>query len=148
MTFTRAREVATETEDAAKVAKETVFGSIHKRVQKVKSFLRIYKKAATSLSTEKDKGKCHCCGKAGYLALDCYFKNATCNYCKLQGYLESVCRKKKSKTPTKTAKIISVCNATNAVDNFCRVPKLQILLYINSQEVRMELDTAIGGNFL
>ena len=48
LTFTRAREVATETEDAAKIAKETVFGSIHKRVQKVKSFLQIYKKAATS----------------------------------------------------------------------------------------------------
>ena len=147
-TFTRAIKVTTETEDAAKVAKKTVFGSIPKRVQKVKSFLQIRKKAATSLSTEKDKGKCHCCGKAGYLAPDCYFKNATCNYCKLQGHLESVCRKKKSKTPTKVAKIISVCNATNAANNFCRVPKLQIPVYINSQEVRMELDTATEGSFL
>ena len=38
LTFTRAIEVATETEDAAKVAKKTVFGSIPKRVQKIKSF--------------------------------------------------------------------------------------------------------------
>ena len=46
------------------------------------------------------------------------------------------------------AKIISVCNAKNASDNFCKVPKLQISVYINSHEVRMELDTATGGNFL
>ena len=100
-------EVATETEDAAKIAKETVFGSIAEHVH-------------------KDKGKCYRCGKAGHLAPDCYFKNATCNYYKLQGHLESVCRKKKAKRQPKTAKMISVCNATNASDNFCRVPILQI----------------------
>ena len=55
---------------------------------------------------------------------------------------------KEKQTPIKTAKIISFCNATNALDNFCRVPKLPIPIYINSQEVRIELDTATGGNFL
>ena len=142
-TFTRTIDVAAEIEDAAKVAKETVFGSIPERVQKAKGFLQTQKKV---LSTEKHKGKCYRCEKAGHLAPDCYFKNATCNYCKLQGHLESVCPKKKSKASIKTAKFIFVCNATDASDNFCRVPKLQIPVYINSQEVRMELDTATGRN--
>ena len=38
LTFTRAIEVTAETEDAVKVAKETVFGSIPERVQKVNVF--------------------------------------------------------------------------------------------------------------
>ena len=108
-------------------------------------FSQAYKKV---LSTEKDIGKCYRCGKADYLAPDCHFKNAACDYCKLEGHLESVFRKTKSKVPIKTARITYVCNATIASDNFCRVPKLQIPVYINSQEVRMELDTTTGGIFL
>ena len=133
-----------------------MFGSISQRVKKVKSFSQTHKKVATSSSTEKDKGKCCRRGKAGH---HCYIKNATCNYCKLPGHLNSVCRNKKSKAPIKMARIISVYNATNVSDrrcrvcsdnvsdNFCAVLKLQILVYINSQEVRMKLDTAAKGNF-
>ena len=73
LTFTRAIEVVTETEDAAKVTKETVFRSIPKLVQKVRY------------------------GKVCHLAPDCYFKNTTCNYCKLRGHLESVSGQRKLK---------------------------------------------------
>lgn len=38
LTFTRAVQVATETEEAARVAKKTVFGSIPERIHTVKSF--------------------------------------------------------------------------------------------------------------
>ena len=41
----RTIEVATETEDAAKVAKETVYGSNSQQVHKVKSFQKGSKKA-------------------------------------------------------------------------------------------------------
>ena len=44
LTFTHAIKVATETEDAAKVAKETVFGFIPERVQKVKGFFKLTRK--------------------------------------------------------------------------------------------------------
>ena len=164
-TVTRAIEVAIETEDAAKVAKETVFGSIPERVYKVKSFWQTRKKFATSSSIEKDKGKFYRCGQAGHLVIvifighcyfichcyfillfigHCYFKNATCNYCKLQGHLNLFAGKEKQNV-NKNGKFISVCNASY---NFCRVTKLQISVYINSQQVCMELDTATGGNFL
>ena len=149
LTFARAIEVATETEDAAKVAKETVFGSISESVNKVKSFQHTPKRTTSHPpSTEKDKAKCYRCGKVGHIAPDCHFKNAICNYCKLQGHLESVCRKKKNKISTKSVKSIYACNVTNASNNFCRVPKLQVPVYINSQQVCFELDTATGGNFL
>ena len=106
--------------------------SIPERVHKVKSFSPTYKKVVTFSSTEKDKGKCYRCGKAGHLAPDCYFKNATCNYCKLEVIWNLFAGKRKAKRQKKTAKIISVCNAINASDYFCRVPKLQIPVYINS----------------
>ena len=83
LTFTRAIKVAAETEDAAKVAKETVFGSISERVQKVNSVSQAHKKVS---SIEKNKRKCYRCGKAGH----CYFKNATCNYCKLQSHFRNL----------------------------------------------------------
>ena len=82
LNFTCAIEVTTKTEDAAKVAERTVFGSFSEGVHKVRSFKNINKKSAISNSSqEKDKGKCYRCGKSGHLALDCRFKDATCNYC-------------------------------------------------------------------
>ena len=81
LTFTRAIEVVTETEDAAKVAKETVFRSIPKRVQKVKFFANSHKRVATSSFTEEDQGKCYRCGKAGHLAPDCYLKKRSFEIC-------------------------------------------------------------------
>ena len=91
MTFACAIEVATETENAAKVAKEIVFGLIPEQVQKVKGFSQARNKVSF---IETNKGKCYSCEKGRHLALDCYFMNATCNYCKLQVYLESIFRKK------------------------------------------------------
>ena len=149
LTFARAIEIATETEDAAKVAKETVFGSPSERIHKVKSFPQAQKRTSTQpSSTEKNIVKCYRCGKVGHLAPDCYFKTATCNYCKIQGHLESVCRKKKNKTSANKVKSIYACNVTKSSNNFCRVPRLQVPVYINSQQVCIELDTATGGNFL
>ncbi|CAI9728182.1 Hypothetical predicted protein [Octopus vulgaris] len=88
LTFNQAIEVAIETENAAKVAKEIVYDSIPMQVQKVKCFKSTGKKTASSKPTEdKLKQKCYRCRKT-YLAPDCHFKNATCNYCKIQGHLE------------------------------------------------------------
>ena len=87
LTFTRAIEVAAKTNDAAKVAKETVFGSILERVQKVKRFCKLTRKLHLLLKIKVNV----------IVAEKPDFKNATCNYYKLQGHLKSVCRKGKAK---------------------------------------------------
>ena len=153
LTFTKAIEVAIETEDAAKVAKETVYGSITTPVHKIKSLKQASKKTSHS-SDDKSQRKCYRCGKASHLAPDCRFKTATCNYCKIQGHLETVCRKKilsqKPGTSKGTGKVQSIetCVLSDTSHDFCRVPSLRVPVYILSTWVRMELDTATGGNFI
>ena len=113
LTFTRAIEIATETEDAAKVAKETVYGSNSQQVHKGKSFQQGSKKATNHQVDEQTKRKCYRCGKSSHLAPDCRFKTSACNFCKIQGHLEVVCRKKasaqKSSSSTRSVKSIGLC---------------------------------------
>ena len=112
LTFTRAIEVATKTKDAAKFAKETVYGSNFQQVHKVKSFQQGSKKATNHQVDEQTKRKCYRCGKSSHLAPDCPWKTSTCNFCKIQGHLEVVCRKKasaqKSSSSTRSVKSIGL----------------------------------------
>ena len=89
----RAIEVATETEDAAKVAKETFYCSISSQVHKVKSFKQRGKNTSDLFEDESQR-KWYRCGKTSHLALECRFKTSTCKYCKIQGHLEAVSCKK------------------------------------------------------
>ena len=82
LTFNRVIEVAFETEDSAKVAKETVYGSESTLVHKVKSFEQAGEKTSHSFG-DKTARKYYRCGKASHLAPDCRFKTATCNYWKI-----------------------------------------------------------------
>ena len=92
LTFTRAVELASETEDAAQVAKETIYGS----EQQSKPVYAVRKKQQeTSITHEPErkpadssKGKCIRCGYANHKASECRFKETTCNYCKKKGHLE------------------------------------------------------------
>ena len=87
LTFTKAIEIAIQTEEAAKIAKETVYGTTNATpVQLVK------KKPAK----EKIAQACYRCGKENHQPTDCRYKESTCHYCKKEGHLEAVCRKKKS----------------------------------------------------
>ena len=111
LTFSRAIEIAVETEDAAKVAKETVFGSkpqpvLKANLQKLKSKLAV----GTSKDSSKSKVTCYYCGNANHVSIDCRFKDATCNYCKITGRLEKVCRKKaqQSKSSVKSIRLLEV----------------------------------------
>ena len=84
LTFARAIEIAIETEEAAKVAKETVHGQCTRTVSKVKPHKQ----------SKPDSKACFRCDKTGHEPKDCRYRESTCNYCKIKGHLETACRKK------------------------------------------------------
>ena len=106
LTFSKAVEVAQEIEEAAKVAKETVHGSIDFpsttpvfRVGDKKKPPSSGPKHSTKQSRQSTpslpKGACLRCGKTNLPAKNCRFINTICHYCQKKGHLESVCFKKK-----------------------------------------------------
>ena len=105
LSFAKAIQTAIETEDAAKVAKETMYGpaSGHfkkPQLNKLDTKKKIFKKIV-----------CYRCGK-NHLAPDCPHKESKCNFCHIKGHLESVCRKKKVKTIKTSVKAIKSCSYT------------------------------------
>ena len=87
LSFSKAINIAIETEDAAKVAKETVYGAVSKKSS--------VSKIDFDTNSKKKKPVCYRCGK-NHLAPDCVYKESKCNFCHIKGHLEAVCRKKKS----------------------------------------------------
>ena len=90
LTFTKAIQTAIETEDAAKVAKETVYGSKARPVNKVKHKDQNNRQKSGSSASEV---KCYRCGK-DHKATDCAHKESKCRFCDIKGHLEAVCMKK------------------------------------------------------
>ena len=73
LTFARAVEVAIETEDAARVAKETVYGSKARPVNKVHRNKKKDPQQNHQQSHSKDQQKCYRCEKA-HKATECPYK--------------------------------------------------------------------------
>ena len=150
LTFAKAINIAIETEDAAKVAKETVHGTKPKPVNKVKQ--QSSKSTRKESSNQRTSVKCFRCGKGNHKAPDCRHKDATCNYCNIKGHLESVCRKKqkaantKSNEPQTDCKRIDVVKAVPAHQD--NLSKLEVPVEIQGQRCLMEIDTATTGNFI
>jgi len=149
--FHMAVQLAIQTEDAAKVAKEMVYDP--------KSFpaLTIAQKAShqkpvfqrpPKKEVRVGQQRCYRCGNPGHITMACKFKDAKCNFCKLTGHLEAVCQKK-ARSKVQGVKWINVLEMVKAAP--CRnsgVPKLQVPIHINGKAFKLELDTAAGGNFI
>ena len=96
LTFSKAVEVAQEIEEAAKVAKETVHGSIElPSTTPASSGPKQSTKQSRQSTLSLPKGACLRCGKTNHAAKNCRFINTICHYCQKKGHLESVCFKKK-----------------------------------------------------
>lgn len=152
--FARALQIAVETEDAAKVAKETVHGTIAK-----KEVYQIKKQPGTESTKghENAHGQrvtCYRCGKTGHKANDCRHIKTTCNYCEKTGHLEKVCRSRKADEDANTVNYVSREDpAAKRMERRSRnrspvVPKLKVPLQVHGQMVRAEIDTATIDNFL
>ena len=149
LTFSRAVEIAVETEDAAKVAKETVYGSKPTQsVHKVTANKFSKQTASNSKDSGRPKVKCFRCGKTNHVAPDCRFKDAVCNFCKITGHLEKVCRKKTQQSTTSPVKAIDIQEVNSIANGVTSVPKLEVVIAVNDTKVTVELDTATAANFL
>jgi hypothetical protein len=144
LTFAKAIQIATETEDAAKVAKETVQGPSSKTVNKVKPKHNPRPMLATNFNRDPDKAKvkCYRCGKPDHKVPDCKIKDAVCNYCKHKGHLEVACQKKS--TVVKHIDVKSVYTPTFSDT----LPKIKKFIRIDGKELEMEVDTGTAHNFI
>ena len=103
--FNKAIDIAIQTEDAAKVARETVHGSKTQSVQQVKNRPIIpptqQRAKPQSQGVQPRKVVCYRCGGNNHHAQKCNFKDFACNFCQIKGHLEKVCRKKQANTEDK-----------------------------------------------
>ena len=146
LTFAKAIEIATETEDAAKVAKETVYGQKQKHeINKIQSNK---KGKTTSSEPQISWTECIRCGKTGHRPKDCKFKTAICHYCSKVGHLEAVCLKKKRdgrnlQGKQKPKKIYQT------TVNRIKFPELQLPVQLEGNHtITFEVDTGAADNFL
>ena len=88
--FHTAIQVAIQTEDAAKVAKETVYGpksvpalAIAQKLSRQQPVLQRPPKKEVPVGQQR----CYRCANSGHIATSCKFNNAKFNFCKLTGHL-------------------------------------------------------------
>ena len=142
-----------ETEDAARVVKETVYGSKTWPLNKVHQNKKKDPQQNHQQSHSKDQQKCYRCGKA-HKALDCPYKDAKCHFCDKKGHLKAVCQKKQrqeqgrsSHNPlTRITKAELVKTILSEVSQ--DTPRLDVPVTIQGCQFTMELNTATTGNFV
>ena len=105
--FTRGIEIAIETEDAAKVAKDTV----HR----------------FKLTTEKSA--CYRCGDETHQAPQCRFKDSECIFCGIKGHIATVYRKRQSVNAKNSKTSVNLIHEVKAV-NEQSLSKLEVPLEI------------------
>ena len=152
LSFDKAISIAQETEDAAKVAKETVYGTTSKEVNKVNSSATAREnnrkqKGGKSASGNNKGSVCYRCGATDHRADSCHIsKNATCNYCKKPGHYEKVCRQKQREGKG-NGKIKSLKKRIRTVTLSKSVPELMLPIALNEKVFTFEADTGAGENF-
>ena len=149
LTFAKAITVANETEDAARVAKETVHGVKNTEIHKINtnaprgSTSKSPRTNTPSSSSPFPKGTCGRCGRDNHIGKNCPYINTTCNYCKKKGHLESVCLQKKRGKSRKHVKIIHL----DTVKMVNAIPQITQAVNIKGHTFIFEVDTGAGDNF-
>ena len=153
LTFARAVQVAIETEDVARVAKETVYSSKARPVNKVHQKQKKGPQQNHQQSHSKDQQKCYRCGKV-HKASDCPYKETKCHFCDKKGHLQAFFQKKQRQEQGRSShnpvKRITKAELVKAI--FGEVsqdtPRLDVPVTIQDHQFTMELDTATTGNFV
>ncbi len=149
LTFNKAIRIAQETEEAARVAKETVYGPQPKINMVTKQKVKISTPSTSQHRQEPRRGQqmkpCYRCDKTGHLPDNCRFKTSICSFCSKIGHLEIACIKKK-KTTSKPVRKIEHLHRTRTCTQ--SVPKLHEDIELQGQIFTMELDTGACDNFI
>ena len=151
LTFAKAISTAVETEDAARVAKETVYGAKQTSVHKIQANKKPYpanpnpsSKFGSHRKRDFPKGTCPRCGKTEHASKDCPFKTSTCHFCQKLGHIESACLQKRK--GTQPVKIITR-REFKTVNSISSVPQLEQQVWIQGQVFIFEVDTGTADNF-
>ncbi|KAG8231671.1 hypothetical protein J437_LFUL007445 [Ladona fulva] len=148
LSFSKAIQISLETEDAAKVAKETVYGPTKDSVFEVCDSKKFRSEASWTPSTfKKDFPKVTCprCGKTNHRSDDGRIKNSQCNFCKKKGHIKKVCLGKKQNLKKRTNQII-VKPKVNNIDSRQRGPLMQPI-YFKNRSFMFQVDTGTCDNF-
>ena len=152
LTFAKAIQTAQEHEDTAKVAKETALGTtteVHvvknykNRKQQSKGQKKVNKGTKDESQRSTIHPSCLSCGKTNHARDDCFFRNATCMSCNLQGHISKVCRKKKDKGVNSiSAKPLRTVNTVRS-----NAPLRQPVI-LQSETVMFDVDTGACDSFI
>ena len=158
VTFAGAIQIAMETEDAAKVAKETVYGrkaEVH-QVAARRTTTPGMNKAQHQPRGTPATHPCTRCGRSNHHRDDCKFKNAKCNYCQKVGHIEAVCFKKKqqsgnpvkriTKSRCKVVKSKTARKEVKTLRSTCK--QARQTLYVQGTRINFEVDTGAADNFI
>ena len=150
LTFAKAISTAVETEDAARVAKETVYGAKQTPVHKIQATKKKPSPANPNPSSKfgfkRDfpKGTCPRCGKTEHTSKDCPFITSTCHFCQKLGHIESAClQKRRGSQPVRNITKLEI----KMVNSINTVPQLEQQVLIQGLDFIFEVDTGAADNF-
>ena len=163
LTFAKAIELAVKTEEASKIAKETIHETksdafVRKTVpqtsyanKKSKVFPQTDARSLRSLPQLPKDYVCRACGKNNHLYVDCKHRKSTCNYCGRLGHLQAACfsKKRKENTSRDQAKVdtVVISKCDQVVDSHER-DILRLPIRLQDQTLNFEVDTGAGRNLL
>ena len=140
LTFSKAVDIATELEEAAKTAKAQVYSKpeeVHK-IQTKKQYHHHQKSSPSSKQPSSTQTQCYCCGKK-----DCRLSNPVCKFCGSKGHIEAACI-----TKQKSSKVSLVTKPTiNKLDD-TTTSSPSVPVTINNRKFPFLVDTGASCNLL
>ena len=146
LTFSKAVDITTEVEEAAKTAKAQVYSKLEEvhKIQTKKQYHHHQKSTQSSKQASSTQTQCYCCGKKGHAMKDCRLSNPVCKFCGRKGHIEAACI-----TKQKSSKVSLVTKPTiNKLDDTTTDSSPSVPVTINNRKFPFLVDTGASCNLL